>query len=105
MLKSASGPARVALTASASIMVSVGTALAVAAGVGGFLVDRGVHHIDERLEQLLQSKDQVSIRQRDGRLRGQAAGQALVGVGELGDRPLAGSMRLSSCSTPITSFS
>ncbi len=53
-------------------------ALAVAARIRGFLVDRRVHQVDERLEQLLQLDDQHPVGQRHRRLRSKRLREPLV---------------------------
>ena len=50
-------------------------ALAMPARVRRLLVDRGVHQVDERLEQLLQLDDEHPVGERDRRLRGERLGE------------------------------
>ena len=57
-------------------------ALAMAAGIGRFFVDRHVDEVDEGLEQGFQLGDQQPVGQCHGRLRGQRLGQPEITVGE-----------------------
>ena len=82
------GPRSQRSTASASIIVSVGTRSQWPPVYGRLVVDRGVDELDERLEQLLELVDQQPVGERDRRLRGERLGQALVGLGERRTTPL-----------------
>src|SRR6476646_9487313 len=54
-------------------------ALAVAAGIGRFLVDRVVDEVDEGLEQLLELIDEHPVAERHGGLGCERLGPSLVG--------------------------
>ena len=57
-------------------------ALAMAARIRRFVVDRRVDHLDERLEQIFEVVDQQPIRERDRRLRRERFREPLIGFGE-----------------------
>ena len=59
-----------------------GHTLAMPTGVGRFFVNGDVDELDERLEQAFKLRNEQPIGQRNGRLRGQRFGQALVGLRE-----------------------
>ena len=59
-----------------------GHTLAMPTGVGRLFVDGDVNELDERLEQAFKLSDEQPIGQRNGRLRCQRFGQALVGLRE-----------------------
>ena len=59
--------------------------LAMTAGIGRLFIDRRIHDVDERFEQLFQLQNEIAVGQGNGGLRSQALGQALVGIGKFGD--------------------
>ncbi|MNT75402.1 hypothetical protein D3C72_2142930 [compost metagenome] len=56
-----------------------------AAGVGRLFVNGQVDEVHERFEEAFELRDEQPVGQRNGRLRCQRLGQALVGLGERGD--------------------
>ncbi len=59
-----------------------GDAVAVPAGVGRLLVDGLVEQADEGLKEVLELDDELPVGERNGRLRGERLGEALVGLAE-----------------------
>src|SRR5258708_33818298 len=59
-----------------------GAGVAVPAGVGRLLVDGLVEQADEGLKEVLELDDELPVGERNGRLRGERLGEALVGLAE-----------------------
>jgi hypothetical protein len=101
--KSASGPSRGLVRRFGQHHRQFRAALAVLAGVGRLVVDCRVDELDEGFEQHLELADQLPVGQRDGGLRGERFGEALVGFGKRHDDLVGRHVALISCRTPMIS--